>query len=958
MSQQVDSSSRAFFRSLVERMGDIVWSVRADDLSLEYLSPSAERIFGIPLHAFSDDSALWLARVHPDDRDAVAASHETLLAQGSVERCYRVVRPNGSHVWLQDSAWTMAGDHGRLIRLFGVARDVTEQRDAECRMRERLRLLEQLKARTSDAVFIVDIDADGGFRYRESNPAHQRNTGLRSTDIVGKTPHEIVGGAQADRVVAHYRQCVEQGEPIEYEEQLQLPGGLRDWHTLLVPLRDATGRIVEIVGLGREVTAVRDSERRLWASWQELDQLLEATPAVLYSCRPSRELVPTYISPNLYRMLGYQRSEHLGKAVWLTELVHPEDRDDARRQVERLLLEGGAVRLRYRIRHAKGHYLWVHGEKRLLHDDQGRPERVVGAMLDLSEQHAMEQRLAKLSDQLPGFIYQYRLSANGEGSFPYASHRSREIYGADPEALRESDARAFHVIHDDDVQRVVESIWESAETLSAWQCEYRVNHPDGHQLWVRGMATPERLDDDSVLWHGFICDITRQKQTQLELQASEQRFRRIAETISDVLGLHNADGDMQYRFASPSARRILGYAPDELLGRALFDFVYPGDVARLLDRVHHRYLEGEAEPGIEYRFRHRDGHYLWLHTQVMPVYDHERRLIALQTLSRDVTEQRQALQALESLAERQQRILEAAGEGIYGVDRQGCITFMNTAASRLLGWTLQQTQGKNSHELFHHTRRDGTDYPLAECPIFKAMRHGRPWRVTQDCFWHRSGKIFPVELVASPLIEHGEIAGCVVVFKDITERLEAQHQLERLSTIDELTGAPNRRYFLRRFHEELQRLRRSGTTASLLMFDIDHFKRINDRWGHAAGDEVLKRLVAVCTDKLRSQDLLGRLGGEEFAILLPETDLEGARAFAERLRKACESMTVAMNREALQVTVSLGMTQLEPEDTPESGLERADKALYKAKRAGRNRSCVADGDEPDVNMGSERTGDS
>ncbi|SDJ93358.1 sensor domain-containing diguanylate cyclase [Billgrantia gudaonensis] len=953
MSQLDDASSHALFRSLVERMGDIVWSVRADDLSLEYLSPSAERIFGIPLHAFSDDSALWLARVHPDDRDAVAASHEKLLAQGNVERCYRVVRPNGSHVWLQDSAWTMVGDHGRLIRLFGVAKDVTEQRDAECRMRERLRLLEQLKARTSDAVFIVDVDADGRFRYRESNPAHQHNTGLKSTDIVGRTPHEIVDPAQADWMVAHYRQCVEKGEPIEYEEQLQLPGGLRDWHTLLVPLHDASGRIVEIVGMGRDVTAVRDSERRLWASWQELDRLLEANPAVLYSCRPTPELVPTYISPNLHRMLGYQRSEHLGKAIWLTELVHPEDRDDARQEVERLLREGGAIGLRYRIRHADGHYLWVHGEKRLLHDDRGRPEQVVGAMLDISEQHDMESRLAKLGDQLPGFIYQYRLNAKGEGSFPYASHRSREIYGADPEELRESDARAFHAIHADDLQRVVDTIAESAQTLSPWQCEYRVN-PDGHQRWVRGMATPERLEDGSVLWHGFICDITEKKQTQLELQASEQRFRRIAETISDVLCLHNADGDMQYRFVSPSATRVLGHSPDELQGRALFDFVHPGDVARLLDRVHHRYLEGEAEPGIEYRFRHRDGHYLWLHTQVMPVYDHERRLIALQTLSRDVTEQRQALQTLESLAERQHRILEAAGEGIYGVDREGRITFMNTAASRLLGWTLQQTQGKNSHELFHHTRRDGTDYPLAECPIFKAMSHGRQWRVTQDCFWHRSGKIFPVELVASPLIEDGEIAGCVVVFKDITERLEAQHQLERLSTIDELTGAPNRRYFLRRFHEELQRLSRSATTASLLMFDIDHFKRINDRWGHAAGDEVLKRLVAVCRDKLRSQDLLGRLGGEEFAILLPETDIEGAMAFAERLRRACESMRVAVNREMLRVTVSLGMTQLGPEDTPESGLERADKALYEAKRSGRNRSRVAGDDDPDGVMGRTR----
>ena len=137
---------------------------------------------------------------------------------------------------------------------------------------------------------------------------------------------------------------------------------------------------------------------------------------------------------------------------------------------------------------------------------------------------------------------------------------------------------------------------------------------------------------------------------------------------------------------------------------------------------------------------------------------------------------------------------------------------------------------------------------------------------------------------------------------------------------------------------ELQRIRRYGNGACLLMLDLDHFKRVNDRLGHASGDEVLRHFTALVQRHLRTTDLLGRLGGEEFGVLLTETPLAGAGEFAERLRRHLEAEPAPTARGAVAVTVSIGVTAMAPSDgAPDDVLARADEALYQAKSRGRNR---------------------
>ena len=180
----------------------------------------------------------------------------------------------------------------------------------------------------------------------------------------------------------------------------------------------------------------------------------------------------------------------------------------------------------------------------------------------------------------------------------------------------------------------------------------------------------------------------------------------------------------------------------------------------------------------------------------------------------------------------------------------------------------------------------------------------------------------------------------VGVQQDISERRAMAERLEALAMTDTLTGLPNRRHFMRATDYQYGRVKRHPERpVCVLMLDIDHFKRVNDAYGHAGGDVVLSAFAEAITGQLRETDIAGRLGGEEFAVVLPDTDAAGGRHVAEKLRQAVEAMRVALeDGTVVQITTSLGLTLMQVDDTrPDGALARADAALYRAKREGRNR---------------------
>jgi diguanylate cyclase (GGDEF)-like protein/PAS domain S-box-containing protein len=252
----------------------------------------------------------------------------------------------------------------------------------------------------------------------------------------------------------------------------------------------------------------------------------------------------------------------------------------------------------------------------------------------------------------------------------------------------------------------------------------------------------------------------------------------------------------------------------------------------------------------------------------------------------------------------------------------------NQAAARFYGYERSEMSGMDLHELTVHTRDE-----LVR--LVDAVRAGGT-TVIDEQQRLESGEIRTVEIHSTPMRLGNRVLDLAIV-QDVTEQRRAVERLERLASTDDLTGALNRRRFLALVAEEIERCERYGRALSLLMLDLDHFKSINDSYGHLAGDAVLVAFSQECVEHLRTSDRFARMGGEEFAILMPEADLVDAAALAERIRAAVDELAVPELDGPPPCTVSIGGAQWDPGMTLDALFARADRMLYQAKQGGRNR---------------------
>lgn len=281
---------------------------------------------------------------------------------------------------------------------------------------------------------------------------------------------------------------------------------------------------------------------------------------------------------------------------------------------------------------------------------------------------------------------------------------------------------------------------------------------------------------------------------------------------------------------------------------------------------------------------------------------------------------------------------------VHGADSS--IEFANPSAAALLGVSMEQMLGRKSIDpSWHFVREDGSLMPVSEYPVSRVIRDRQPlhdYVVGIDVA--ASEPIRWVLVDAVPVIgQDGRLRQVIVSFMDISERQQRKLQLEQLASTDTLTGLATRRRLRDLAGHGLARARRSGQPLAVVILDIDHFKSINDRFGHETGDRVLSRIGELLMGQLREVDVAARWGGEEFCLLLPDSSPQAALETAERLRVAIEAMNMfAPDGAPLPITASFGVALSTPDDDDLHRLvNAADQAMYQAKRDGRNQVRVA-----------------
>jgi len=541
----------------------------------------------------------------------------------------------------------------------------------------------------------------------------------------------------------------------------------------------------EIGTLARTLEAMRlslkESYEALQASEERFRRIIETTEEGVWLT--DRQWRTSYVNSRLERMLGYEPGDMLGRH--LEEFMDEEGRRLAREKMA--VRESGMPETHeFKFMRRDGTELWTILSTSPVLSASGQFDGALAMLTDITQRRRAEeelnerdQRFKKLSSHVPGMIYQFKRRSDGTYCVPFTTDAIREVFGCTPEAVREDYSPITRVILAEDWDGVIRSIEWSAAGMTTWQCTFRAQIPGRPVRWMLGNSTPERLDDGSIVWHGFITDITERKQAEEELLKSQERYRRLFEDA--VLGIFRSTPTGELVDANPALAAIFGFESPERMKASVGNLASLYDDPACRKEMIKRLLETEKPVRTEGRFLRRDGTHFFGNLHLWAVRDEDGKILHIEGFVEDITERKLAEEAIEQLRRQTELILNSAGEGILGVDLEGKHTFVNPAAASMLGFELTELIGRQGHSMYHHTKANGDRFPEEECPIYQSYRSGRACSLTQDIFWRKDGSSFPVRYSCAPLIEDGKVLGAVVTFRDITEQRQIEAEKDRLT---------------------------------------------------------------------------------------------------------------------------------------------------------------------------------
>ncbi len=535
----------------------------------------------------------------------------------------------------------------------------------------------------------------------------------------------------------------------------------------------------------------------------------------------------------------------------------------------------------------------------------------------------MTQLIDVHSELLPVFLEQIEDAiaiVNTEHIYIFANAAYCRLRRTDPATIIGKHVR--EIVGEDFYQLLVREKLE--EVLQGAQVQYEspVTSDAGHtsHLAVSYFPLPDATAPAYVA--AVLRDISAPKE-------QEEVLRFLVENINEVFWLRDLNQD-RVIYVSPSISSVFGITPEDMYSdsRAFMRMIDERDLARV-QRAFQAVRNKRIDFNEEYRIVHPEKGVRWIHARTYRFEsDHKKLFVGT---AEDITERKVQEEHVLKSKQHVEALYRGIPLPIFTWERRDddfVLSSFNIAA-------VEMTQGKAKH--------------LKGRWLSEVYRDQNP-QVIEDihrCFESRSNlrRQMSYTLVSTGEEKYIEASYVYVpdrhvmaMVNDITHQQQYQEHLKRLSRTDELTGLFNRRHFITLMHKEFSRARRTNERLTLAMLDIDHFKDVNDKYGHDVGDHVLQHLGRILREDVRPYDIAARYGGEEFAICFPDTDLSQADLICERLRTLCAASEVSRNGGTIGFTVRFGLSELRPEhEDLDDLLKSADNALYAAKANGRNR---------------------
>jgi diguanylate cyclase (GGDEF)-like protein/PAS domain S-box-containing protein len=541
----------------------------------------------------------------------------------------------------------------------------------------------------------------------------------------------------------------------------------------------------------------------------------------------------------------------------------------------------------------------------------------------------------KLLQELTDFAAVPTFLAATDGEIFYVNRAFADLLGYEP---HEMVGKGVDTIVHPDFRRTAHEQVRSldAGATERYQAERRYLKKNGDSIWVLASAAALRDPGGRRLYTIIqAVDIDRQKRAEAALAESESRWNSALESAGQ--GVWDFDLTTTPKvFYSRMWRLMRGIEPDEEIASDLESWlarVHPDDRERIREIVRRQDSGEIARNAFEYRERHKDGRWIWILSRGRPIaWSDDGRPSRIVGTDTDITSLKEVEAQLAAEKERLRVTLRSIGDGVITTDAVGKVTFLNEVAEQMTGWSSGEAIGSPIEEVFRLVAEDD-GRPIAS-PVVACLTRNQRHQLEQDAVLiDRADRRRSISDSAAPVrTPGGETIGAVLVFQDVTDARARQKKLAHSAMHDELTGLPNRAAFKQALEEASETARRDSRRHALCFVDLDRFKGVNDTAGHAAGDSVLRDIAQTIRGVLRSHDIAARIGGDEFALLLPDCTLPGARKVAQNLVNAISTTPFSWDRQVHRIGASVGITAItEGSPPPAELMDEADIALYTAK---------------------------
>ncbi|GEM_PF-1122316 len=553
---------------------------------------------------------------------------------------------------------------------------------------------------------------------------------------------------------------------------------------------------------------------------------------------------------------------------------------------------------------------------------------------DTTSLRVLENRLSSLSENLPGMLFQVRVFSNGESSISYLGGKIPFLFGYSAGDFPMPLERFFWGVHSDDLPLILRTVGEARAGQRHWQCEYRLCLPDGRILWVEGNAFPVRDIDGSVVWHGYLADITQRKD--LEEQVKEQLH--LQEQIFDLIPvpLVLKDGNSRFLQVNLAFADFLNLPKESILGKGPYE-VFPPELASMVfDEDRELLRSGMPRMDLERKVKDGRGRNMWLKSYKAPIFNNSGAIVGIVGGNMDITAVKDAEAALRESEERWKFALEGAGDGVWDWNLKTGDVFYSNQLKAMLGYREEDISNRFEEweRLLHPEDSRKFKRAIDLVLLGETVAFTCEFRMlTKDGNWRwilARGKAVEVDASNVPT----RIIG---TNSDITERKWSEALIHHQATHDMLTNLPNRPLFNDRLTLAMAEAQRSGKKLAVIFLDLDNFKNVNDMMGHVVGDQLLLQAAERIRGEVRDMDTVARMGGDEFTFLIPLlTDRSEAEDIARRVSNVLSAPFIVEGTQ-FNISGSMGIALFPDDGTDDLALmKHADMAMYEAKKAGKN----------------------